>query len=148
MQLNKPVVWALGGLLTLGLVVQSILLWQTRQELADLRGDEAELPSSIEERLLARLDAQQPSRSLAIGSNNSSGNPAITNSPFGLLGGFPSDPFAQMEQMRQQMNSVFGSSFGSIGGIGGIGSMQFSMQSPEIALEETAEDFRVRIQVP
>lgn len=152
MRFNKPLVWTLGGLLTLGLAVQSILLWQTRAELAELRGDQADVPESIEERLLARLDQQQSPRSLAMGGNSAFGN-SPANSPFSLLGGlssdpFLSDPFARMEQMRQQMNSVFGNSIAGVGGIGGMGAMQFNLQSPEIALEETSEDFRIRIQVP
>jgi HSP20 family molecular chaperone IbpA len=144
MRFNKALVWALGGLLTLGLVVQSVLLWQTRQELAALRGDEADLPNSIEERLLAQLDAQQSRRAPAIGSGSSSSAP-LSNSPFDLFGGFSADPFTRMEQMRQQMNSVFGNSFSGISGLSG---MQFTLQSPEIALEETSDEFRVRIQVP
>jgi|GEM_PF-1510970 len=148
--------WALGiaVVLTCGLIAQGLLLWQTRQQLAELdpsvsapslfptitlsssadKSDD-EL-SDIEKRLLARLDEKDQQRSLV--------------DPWGgsMLA---SDPFAEFERMRQRMNQSINSLMGGFSPAGpamsfGFGSSGFS--SPEIELEETHDDYRLLIRVP
>lgn len=125
--------WAVGVaiVMAIGLIVQGVLLWQTRSEQTVAGLDPDPAVNSIEQKILKQLDDEEPQSQFL--------------DPWGgsLFG---SDPFAQMDkqmqQMRQQMNSLF--SGATLPG----NAVTFSLQSPDIELEETADDFRVVINVP
>ena len=119
---------AVSAALALGLLVQGWLLWQTRQELAQLRPDEAEL-SPIEQRILADLEAQERDRQARIFDPLSSSI-------------FSTDPFDHFQQMQQRMDRLFGGLGNSPAGFG------FSVSSPDIVLDENEQEFRLLIKVP
>ncbi|MCI5106765.1 MAG: Hsp20 family protein [Pseudomonadales bacterium] len=140
--------WAIGlsVLLAIALVIQGVLLWQTRQQLAALdpglemreqgsaRDSEQEL-TPLEEKILARLEAKDPQprsslRQLSPGANS-------------LFGGslFSSDPFASFDQMRQRMDAL-------MSGMGPASGMSLSLRSPDFQLQETEDDYRLLIKVP
>lgn len=134
---------AIAFVLAFGLVVQGVMLWQTRQQVAALDPDYEQVEqdkelSDIEKRLLARLDEQEARRqqNLAIPGNSS------------FFGG---DPFAEFERMRQRMNQTMNAFMGGSSSFGSTfagPSMSFGFSSPEIELEETEEDYRLLIRVP
>jgi HSP20 family molecular chaperone IbpA len=136
--------WAIGlsVLLAIALVIQGVLLWQTRQQVAALdpglemreQASEQEL-TPLEEKILARLEAKDPQPRRSPGQLSPGAN--------SLFGGslFSSDPFASFEQMRQRMDSL-------MAGMGPSSGMSFSLQSPDFQLEETEDDYRLLIKVP
>lgn len=115
----------------LGLVAQSLQLQQARQQLAQQTTDEANLPSSIEQRLLNELDKQDESRATAI-------------QPFSAW------PFAGASPFQSTLDSLFMDfPFSGLGGspfTSGSSSSVFSnLASPEIEIVESDEEFRVLI---
>ena len=116
----------------IGLLVQGAMLWRMDREIASLQGDDSSIPESIEQRLLAQLDKSSNRRTI----------PA----PNSLQNGFSADPFARMEQMRQQMDSIF-NGFGMTRQSPFTG-LSFSSGSPAINLVETDDAFQLEIMAP
>lgn len=133
---------ALSVLLAIALVIQGVLLWQTRQQVAALdpglelreQASEQEL-TPLEEKILARLEAKDPQPRRSPGQLSPGANSLFDGSLFS------SDPFASFEQMRQRMDSL-------MAGMGPSSGMSFSLQSPDFQLEETEDDYRLLIKVP
>lgn len=136
--------WAIGLsiLLAIALVIQGVLLWQTRQQMAALDpGLEMREPASeqeltpLEEKILARLEAKDPQPRSSPGQLSPGAN--------SLFGGslFSSDPFASFDQMRQRMDAL-------MSGMGPASGMSLSLRSPDFQLQETEDDYRLLIKVP
>lgn len=113
---------------------QTILLWQTNNRLAETIGGQDEIPASIEQRLLAELDKKDAA--------NASRTPFSYGTPFG-----------GSSQLQDYVDSIF-SNFGMSPFSGSrlfppnsMSSMTFSAAIPEIALDETGEEYRILIPV-
>lgn len=125
---------ALSVLLAIALVVQGVLLWQTRQQVAALdpawsQREIAQELTPLEEKILARLEAKDP-------------QPTVTRRPLtGNSSLFGTDPFASFDAMRQRMDNL-------MAGLGSGNRMSFTMQSPDFQLQETEDDYRLLIKVP
>lgn len=118
-----------------GLILQGFYLWRMDQRLAG-NAASSDIPESIMERLEPRL--QEP--------------PSLnTADPFSFA--FAGDPFLRMQQMQQQMDSLFNSisPFGSTGvGVPGNNMQSFSFQNSSPALEftETPDEYQVKVKTP
>lgn len=113
------------------LILQGFYLWRMDQRLAGA-AETSDIPESIMERLEARLQDK----------------PATE--PFAPFSG---DPFVRMQQMQQQMDSLFnsfspfGTSFGQFQGPN-VQGFQFSTGSPALEFVETPEEYQVKVQTP
>ncbi|MEQ8314978.1 MAG: Hsp20/alpha crystallin family protein [Gammaproteobacteria bacterium] len=118
-----------------GLILQGFYLWRMDQRLSGT-ATSSEIPESIMERLEPRLQGA-PSRNTA--------------DPFSFA--FGGDPFLRMQQMQQQMDSLFNSisPFGSAGvSVYGNNGQSFSFQSssPELEFTETPDEYQVKVKTP
>lgn len=127
-----------------GLGFQGYMLWRMDEQLAAVEEDS--IPKSIQRRLEAQLDkkASQSGQSMA------ASWPANS---------FAADPFARMEQMRQQMDSLFGSFTGFSGTASPFGapfgspftsshSFSANQSVPNLELTETEDEYQLRVQTP
>jgi HSP20 family protein len=128
-------------LCVLGLGFQGYLLWRMDEQLAAVEEDS--IPRSIQRRLEAQLDKRAGQSGPAVASVSPT-NPTVM------------DPFARMQQMRQQMDSLFGSFSGFAMPASPLGAGPFSTSQqfrlsqamPELELTETADEYQVRVQTP
>ncbi|GJM13191.1 MAG: hypothetical protein DHS20C12_15940 [Pseudohongiella sp.] len=117
------------------LVVQTAYLWQLDQKLAGTQIDtETELPPGVEKRLEAALAQSDPVPDPY--------NPFGGSSLFGSSVG--ADPFENIRQMQQRMDSLFGGF--SMPQFNPGNSFTFTSSSPNLELQETEDEYRVVIQ--
>ena len=121
----------------IGILAQAVYLWQFSERLARLEPDNADRERTIEERILANLNAAAPA--------------ATRQDPFTTWMIPPLDPFASLQQMQQRMDSLFGN-FGSFGPGLSANSSRFSFgqlpsTAPAIEVHETDTEYEVVIAV-
>jgi HSP20 family molecular chaperone IbpA len=123
-------------LCVLGLGFQGYLLWRMDEQLAAVEEDS--IPRSIQRRLEAQLDKRAAQSGPAVASNWPANSSAM-------------DPFARMQQMRQQMDSLFGSFSGfALPASPFTASQGFSFEQPmpNLELTETTDEYQLRVQTP
>lgn len=123
----------------LGLVAQSVYLLQLQDRQLQDRLAQAGLDddpvSAIEAKILDNLDTTDPAQ----------GNP----DPFAWPSALPMDPFASIQQMQQQLDSLFGSmNAGRAFPPAGFGQIRSGLTTLAIEVEETPTEYRVTIAVP
>lgn len=124
-----------------GLGFQGYLLWRMDEQLA--LAEEDSIPRSIQRRLEAQLDKRAARSGPAVASASPASSTVM-------------DPFARMQQMRQQMDSLFGSFSGFAMPASPLATSPFSTSQrfgfgqamPDLEFTETADEYQVRVQTP
>lgn len=144
----QPWLIVLSAVSLLGVVALGMQTWQLNSELARIKSDP--LMKSSRLAALAAEESQPSADDLLAQSLLATPFP----DPFSA-DPFFADPFAQMQQIRQQMNSLWGNSFAGSAGSAlrqpGFG-IQFNggqlWSQPDIALEDKGDRFQIVIPVP
>lgn len=143
----RPVIKDTRTLLIAGVAALSLLCtgalaaysWTLHREVSELRGD-----NGAERDILEKLEQTAEQRA------ETERQMSLFDPWVGM--GFGSDPFQRLQQMQQQMDQLFngmpGSSMNfSLNGPGGFSAFSSSMRQPEIAVQESDEEYRVIIVV-
>ncbi len=131
---KNRLILALGMGFLIGFAGQSYLLWQANEKLAQAFPAQDDIPASIEKRLLAELEKKDAARA--------------ARAPFG----YPT-PLANQMPLQDYFDSFFSGfgmptfSQGSLFPRGSIMGTAFATAVPEIAIDETEEDYRILIPV-
>ncbi|OGT71058.1 MAG: hypothetical protein A3H44_12450 [Gammaproteobacteria bacterium RIFCSPLOWO2_02_FULL_57_10] len=117
----------------------AVYSWTLHREVSELRGD-----NDTGRDILQKLEQTAEQRAEAERQMSLFG-------PWTSMG-FGTDPFQRLQQMQQQMDQLFngmpGSSMNfSLNGPGGFSAFSSTMRQPEIAVEESDEEYRVVIAV-